>query len=70
MSDSFTRACGVYRNAGRLGARPLPLAFGEVATYRRPILPRLIRAALELAALAGGLGGFVLVLTVLREIAR
>lgn len=35
MTDVFTEANGLYRRAQSLAAKPLPLAAGEVAEFRR-----------------------------------
>lgn len=35
MTDAFTEASDLYRRAQTLAAKPLPLAAGEVAEFRR-----------------------------------
>ena len=54
MTDAFTSADPLYRNAMTKAARPMPLAAGEVATYRRPL--NLIRIGLQFVAWCVGLG--------------
>lgn len=51
-ADAFTRASPLYRRAQAKGSRPLPLAFGEVATYGRQDRSTLWLIALCLAAAA------------------
>lgn len=54
MTDAFTSASMTYQRAQSLGSRPMPLAAGEVATYRRP--RHLIRIGFQFVAWCVGLG--------------
>lgn len=43
MTDAFTSASPVYRRAVSFAAKPMPLAAGEVAEFRRPRRWALVR---------------------------
>lgn len=52
MTPVMSNADLLHRNATRLGARPMPLAMGEVAEIRRPGV-RITTMVLQLIATAG-----------------